>query len=63
MVGMRAHFYVRQAASLVMMLDVNSILPYAAIIATRGMSACNSSWTPLAGPPLLSHKLYGLGKP
>jgi hypothetical protein len=55
--------YVRQAASLVITLDVNSIFTYAATTAGRGALACNSSWTLLARPPLLSHKPYGLGKP
>jgi hypothetical protein len=55
--------YAPQAASLVITLDVNSILTYAATTAGRGMLACISSWTLLAGSRLPSHKLYGLGKP
>jgi hypothetical protein len=62
MAGMRDHAYVCRAVPLVMMLDVNSILTYAAIIAARGTSACNFSWTSLARLLFLPHRPYGLGK-
>ena len=63
MAGMRTHVCVRQAAPMVMRLDVNSILTYVATITGRGTSACHCSWTSLAGLHFLSHRPYGLGKP